>query len=57
MVRRAEAVKNCKKSESKWKKEVKAQKKQNKMLFSIAKKSGSCREPKNIKNINNIKNI
>ena len=57
MVRRAEAVKNCKKSESKWKKEVKAQKKQNKMLFSIAKKSSSCREPKNIKNINNIKNI
>ena len=48
---RAEAVKQYKKSESKWKKELKALKKQNNMLFRISKKSGSLRELKNIKKI------
>ena len=48
---RDEAVKQYKKSESKNKKEIKTLKKQNKMLFSIAKKSGSRRELKNIKKI------
>ena len=48
---RAEAVKQYKKSESKWKKELKALKKQNTIIYSIAKKSGAHRE---IKNINKI---
>ena len=39
------------KSEKKWKKELKALNKQNKMLYSIAKKFGSRREIKNIKKI------
>ena len=37
---RAETVKQYHKSENKWKKELKAPKKQNKMLFSIANKFG-----------------
>ena len=37
---RDDAVKHYNKSEHKWKKEMKALKKQNKMLFSIAKNSG-----------------
>ena len=38
---RADVVKHDKKSEHKWKKELKALKKQNKILYSISKKSGS----------------
>ena len=48
---RADSVKYYKKSEHTWKKELKALKNQNKMLFIIAKKSGSRRELKNIKKI------
>ena len=47
-------VQGCEKfknSENKWKKQLKAHKKKNKKLYSIAKKSGSRRELKNIKNI------
>ena len=47
---RAEAVKQYKNYE-KMEKDLKALKKQDKMLFSIANNSGSRREPKNIKNI------
>ena len=46
---RDEAVKRYKKSESKRKKELKALKKQNNMLFSIANKSGSRRDIKKIR--------
>ena len=46
-----EAVKQFKKFKNKWKKELKALKKQNKTLYSIFKKSGLRRELKNIKNI------
>ena len=49
---RNDAVKQYKKSENKWKKELKYLKNQNKMIYSIANKSGSRRE---IKNINNIR--
>ena len=49
---RSEAVKQYKKSKNKWKNDMKALNKQNKILYSIAKKSGSRRELKNIKNIN-----
>ena len=45
---RDDTVKQYKKSEKKWNKELKALKKQNKMLYSIAKKSVQCRESKNI---------
>ena len=48
---RAEYVKQYKKSKSKCKKYMKALKKQNKMLFSIAKKYGLRRELKKIKKI------
>ena len=48
---RAESVKQYKKSEIKWKKELKARKKKNKILFRIANKFGSHRELKNIKKI------
>ena len=48
---RADIVKQYKKSKNKWNKELKYIKKQNKILFSIAKKSGLCLELKNIKNI------
>ena len=34
-----------------WNKDLKALRKQDKMLYIIAKKSGSCRELKKIKNI------
>ena len=44
-------MKQYHKSEKKWKKELKSIKKQNKMLFSTAKKSGSHREIKKIKKI------
>ena len=44
-------MKQYNKSESKWKKDLKALNKQNKMLFSISKKSGLRREIKNIKKI------
>ena len=43
-------VKQYKKYENKWKKELKYLKKQKIMLYSIAKKSGSCREIQKIKN-------
>ena len=46
---RTDVIKNCKKYEHKWKRELKSLKKQNKMLFSIANRSGLCREIKNIK--------
>ena len=46
---RNHSVQQHKKSENKWKKELKALKKQNKMLYSIAKKSGSRREIQKIK--------
>ena len=42
--RRADTVKHYKKSEKKWKKYLKALKKQTKMLYIIAKKSGSRHE-------------
>ena len=45
------SVKQQKRSESKWKKELKALKKQNTIIYSIAQKSGAHRE---IKNINKI---
>ena len=48
---RDDVVKHDKKSEHKWKKELKYLKKQNKILYSIAKKSGSRHELKKIKNI------
>ena len=37
---RSNAVKQCKKSENKWKKELKDLNKKNKLIYSIAKKSG-----------------
>ena len=49
---RAESIKNYNKYEHKWKKELKALKKQNKMLYIISKKYSSRRK---LKNINNIK--
>ena len=48
---RTHAVQQHKKSEKKCKKELKALNKQNKMLYSIAKKSGSRCEIKNTKKI------
>ena len=48
---RTDTVKKYKKCENKWKKEMSAIKKQNKILYSITKKSGSRREIKKIKNI------
>ena len=51
MESRAESMKQYNKYESKRKKDIKALKKQNKMLFIISKKSGSYRELKKIKNI------
>ena len=48
---RTDAVKQYNKSEKKWKKDLKYLKKKNKMLYSIAKKSGSRCEIKNTKKI------
>ena len=48
---RAEALKQYNHSDSTWKKELKALKNQNKMLYKIAKKSVLCREINNIKKI------
>ena len=48
---RAYAIKNYKKYEHKWKKELKPLKKQNKMIFSVSKKSGSSRKLNNINKI------
>ena len=48
---RTDSVKKYKKSENKWKKELKALNNQNKMLYIIAKKSGSSREIKKTKKI------
>ena len=48
---RADTAKHDKKSENKWKKELKAPKKQNKMIYSTTNKSGSRHEIKKIKNI------
>ena len=54
---RAEYMKQCNNSKSKWNKELNFPKKQNKMIFSIAKRYGSCGELKNIKKIKKIKKI
>ena len=43
-----EAMKQWKKSENKWKKDLKAIKKQNNIIYSIAKNNGSRREIKKI---------
>ena len=51
IVNRDDAVKHYKKSEQKLRKELKALTNQNKIIFRIAKKSGSCRELNKIKNI------
>ena len=48
---RSEDANQYKKSLNKWKEELKALSKQNKMLYSISKKSGSRCELKNIKKI------
>ena len=48
---RAEAVKRYKRSESKCKKEIKALKKQNKILYRISNKFGTSREIKKIDNM------
>ena len=48
---RTDAVKQYHKYEKKWKKDLKALKKQNKIIYSIAKKSGSRHDIKKIKNI------
>ena len=48
---KADAVKHYKKSEHKWMKYLKDLNKQNKILYSIAKKSVSLCELKKIKNI------
>ena len=48
---RADTVKQYKKSEKKWKKELKCINKQKNMLYIIAKKAGSRREIKKIKKI------
>ena len=48
---RTNAAQQYKKSENKWKKELKALKKQNKMIYSISKNSVSHREIQKIKNI------
>ena len=48
---RADTVKQYKKSENKWRKELKTLKEKNKMLYNIAKKSGSRLEINNIKKI------
>ena len=55
-------VKKYHKAEKNWKMELKAIKKQNKMIFSMAKRLGSCRELKKIhtkanKQIHSISNI
>ena len=51
LVSRADTLKQYKKSENKWKKELKYLKNKNKMLYIISKKSGSHREIKKIKKI------
>ena len=51
LVNRANSVNRYRKSEKKLKRDLKALKKKNKILYSISKKSGSCRELKNIKDI------
>ena len=48
---RADAIKHYKKYEHKWKKELKALKNKNKIIFIIDKKYGARRELKKIKNI------
>ena len=48
---RADAVKHYKKYEHKWRKELKALKKQNEMLYRISNNSGSRHKLKRIKNI------
>ena len=48
---RADAIKHYKKSEHKWRKELKALKKQNEMLYRISNNSGSRHKLKRIKNI------
>ena len=48
---RTYTVKQYNKYENKWKKDIKALKKKNNMIYSIANKSGSLRKIKNIKKI------
>ena len=48
---RTHAIQQNKKSGNKWKKDLKALNKKNKMLYSIAKKSSFRREIQNIKKI------
>ena len=48
----ADAVNRYNKPEHKWKKDLKALKKQNKVIYSISKKSGSRRELNKINKIN-----
>ena len=49
LVNKADSIKHYKKSEQKWKMYLRSLKKQNKMIFSMAKKSGSRRYIKEIK--------
>ena len=51
ILNRINALQQYKKSENKWKTELKALKKQHKMIYIIAKKSGSRREIKKIEKI------
>ena len=48
---RSKVVKQYKKSQNKWKKDLKALNEKNKKVYSIFKKFGSCRELKKIKKI------
>ena len=49
---RADDVNNYRKTENKWKRELKSLKKQKNMLYSMAPMLGSRRDIKNIKKIN-----
>ena len=51
VVIRADTVRQYKKSENKWEKDLKSLNKQNKILYSIAKNSGSRHDIKKIKKI------
>ena len=54
---RADTVKGYKKPKNEWRKNMKALKKKNKMLYSISKKSGLRHEIMKIKKIKKIKKI
>ena len=51
VVSRADTMNQYKKSEKKWKKDLKALNNQKKIINNISNKSGSCREVNNIKKI------